>query len=87
MFRLLGYVFDSFERCGKPVSVCGEMAGNPRAAVALVGLGAKKLSMSTANIAGVKAALADVSTEEAKEIALQCKQMKTEEDIKSFLQI
>jgi phosphotransferase system enzyme I (PtsI) len=87
MFRLLGYIFDAFERCGKSVSVCGEMAGNPKAAVVLAGLGAKKFSMSAANMAGVKAALAGVSLEEAKEIALQCKRMKTEEDIKSFLEM
>jgi len=85
MFRLLGYIFEAFESRGKAVSVCGEMAGNPKAAVVLAGLGAKKLSMSTANIAGVKAALAAVSMEEAKEMAMQCKQIKTEGEIKEFL--
>jgi len=85
MFRLLGYIFEAFESRGKAVSVCGEMAGNPKAAVVLAGLGAKKLSMSTANIAGVKAALAAVSMEEAKEMAMQCKQIKTEGNIKEFL--
>lgn len=85
MFRLLGHIFEAFESRGKAVSVCGEMAGNPQAAVALAGLGAKKLSMSVANIAGVKAALASMSFEEAKEMALQCKQIKTEGGIKELL--
>ena len=85
MFRLLGYIFEAFESRGKAVSVCGEMAGNPKAAVVLAGLGAKKLSMSTANIAGVKAALAAVSMEEAKEMAKQCRRIKTEGGIKEFL--
>ena len=87
MLRLLGYIFDAFESRGKSVSVCGEMAGNPKAAVVLVGLGAKKLSMSSTNMAGVKAMLAGVSLEEAKEMALQCKQMRTEEEIKTFLKM
>ena len=61
------------------------MAGNPKAAIALAGLGAKKLSMSAANIAGVKAALASVSLEDAKELAKQCKNRKTEGEIKELL--
>lgn len=85
MLRLLGFIFESFDKRNKPVSVCGEMAGNPKAAVVLAGLGAKKLSMSAANIAGVKAALTGVSLEEAKDIALQCKQAKTEGKVKELL--
>ena len=85
MFRLLGFVFDAFENRRKEISVCGEMAGNPKAAIALAGLGAKKLSMSAANIAGVKAALASVSLEDAKELAKQCKNRKTEGEIKELL--
>lgn len=81
MIRLLGYIADAFNQRGKAISVCGEMAGNPKAAVILAGLGIKKLSMSVANIAGVKAALANVTLEEAKELANRCKKMKTEEDI------
>ena len=53
----------------------------------LAGLGAKKLSMSASNMAGVKAALANVSLEEATEMALQCKKMRTEEEIKAFLEM
>lgn len=86
MLRLLGYVFESFDACGKPVSVCGELAGNPKAAVLLVGLGARKLSMSSGNIAGVKAALAQTSLSEAQDIAKRCKQMETETEIKEFIQ-
>lgn len=85
MFRLLGYVLETFARQGKPVSVCGEMAGDPEAAVALAGLGARKLSMSAANVAGVKAALAQVSMEEAREMAQSCKQLKTEGEILAAL--
>lgn len=87
MLRLLGYVFESFDKRGKPVSVCGEMAGNPKSAVILAGLGAKKLSMSPANIAGVKAALAGVSLEEAKEMASRCKCLRTEGEVKELIRM
>lgn len=81
MIRLLGYIADAFNQKGKALSVCGEMAGNPKAAVILAGLGIKKLSMSAANIAGVKAALANITLEDARELANKCKKIKTEEEI------
>ncbi len=39
---------------GKPVSVCGEMAGDPAAAMLLMALGADSLSMSLGNLLKVK---------------------------------
>ncbi len=42
-------------RAGVPVTLCGEMAGNPLSAMALVGLGFRGLSMSAAAIGPVKA--------------------------------
>jgi phosphotransferase system, enzyme I, PtsP len=38
-----------------PVTLCGEMAGNPLAAMTLIGLGYRSLSMSPASIGPVKA--------------------------------
>jgi phosphotransferase system, enzyme I, PtsP len=39
------------------LSVCGEMAGDPAGALALVGLGVRSLSMTSASIASVKRAI------------------------------
>jgi phosphotransferase system enzyme I (PtsP) len=45
------------DTCGPrmPVTLCGELAGNPLAAMALVALGFRSLSMSPASIGPVKA--------------------------------
>ncbi len=51
---------------GKPVGICGEAASDPELAVVLVGLGAMTLSMAPVALAGVRAALADVTLEQAK---------------------
>ena len=69
MLRLLKFVFEEFTKRKKEISVCGEMAGNPETARLLVGLGARKLSMSSGNIAGIKAMLSGVSVSEAAEAA------------------
>ncbi|NUP07302.1 MAG: phosphoenolpyruvate--protein phosphotransferase [Polyangiaceae bacterium] len=42
---------------GKPVTVCGEAAGDPMAACLLIGLGLERLSMSPARAARVRAAV------------------------------
>jgi phosphotransferase system enzyme I (PtsI) len=39
------------------LSVCGEMAGDPAAALALVGLGVRSLSMSAPSLAAVRRAI------------------------------
>ncbi len=73
MLRLLKFVFTEFTKRGKEISVCGEMAGNPETARRLVGLGARKLSMSSGNIAGVKAMLSGISlSEEAQAAEKMC---------------
>jgi phosphotransferase system enzyme I (PtsP) len=52
--KFLGEVARACAAAGVPVSVCGEMAGRPIEAMALVGLGYRTLSMSAASIGPVK---------------------------------
>ncbi|MGK2914933.1 MAG: phosphoenolpyruvate--protein phosphotransferase [Porticoccaceae bacterium] len=51
-----------------PVSVCGELAGDPLGAVLLVGMGYDVLSMSSSNLLRVKATLRQLDTAEIKKI-------------------
>ncbi len=53
----------------KPVSVCGAMASDPLAAILLVGMGLRNLSMEASAIPEVKAALSRVSLAEAEDAA------------------
>jgi phosphoenolpyruvate-protein kinase (PTS system EI component) len=50
---------------GRWVGVCGELAGDPQAAVLLAGLGVRELSMAAGRIPAVKAALREVDAEQA----------------------
>jgi phosphotransferase system enzyme I (PtsP) len=50
-------VIETAHRQGKPVSVCGEMAGDPAGALLLLGMGADTLSMSPSLLAEVKLAI------------------------------
>jgi phosphotransferase system enzyme I (PtsP) len=53
-------------RCGKPVSACGEMAGDPVGAVLLLGMGADALSMSAPALTSVKRAIRSVTAARAR---------------------
>lgn len=53
--RALQQIVSVAGKAGLPVTLCGEMAGSPLAAMALIGLGYRSLSMSASAIGPVKA--------------------------------
>ena len=54
VLRLMQFAAEAGMRAGIPVSICGEIAGDPRFAVLLVGLGFRELSMAAASLPRVK---------------------------------
>ncbi|MBM85509.1 MAG: phosphoenolpyruvate--protein phosphotransferase [Rhodospirillaceae bacterium] len=54
VLRLIQFTVGAAQRGNKPVSVCGEIAGDPRFAPLLVGLGVRELSMTSQSIPRVK---------------------------------
>ncbi|GAB6052242.1 phosphoenolpyruvate--protein phosphotransferase [Magnetospira thiophila] len=54
VLRLIQFSAQAALRAGIPVSLCGEMAGDPRYTALLLGLGIRELSMSAHNIPRVK---------------------------------
>jgi phosphoenolpyruvate-protein phosphotransferase len=61
LLRLVRQAVESSARAGVELSVCGEMAGDPVAALALVGLGVRQLSMSAPSLAAVRRAVRGAS--------------------------
>jgi phosphotransferase system enzyme I (PtsP) len=58
--RALAAIAEAAGRHNKPLSLCGEMAGRPLEALALIGLGYRSISMSAAAIGPVKAMLTEL---------------------------
>lgn len=81
MLRIMGMAASAFNQAGKPISVCGELGGNPDAAVLLVGLGIRKLSMSASCIAGVKRRLSQITIDQAQKAAAQAVNLPTQEEV------
>jgi phosphotransferase system enzyme I (PtsP) len=58
--RVLKQIADAGHRHNTPVTLCGELAGRPISAMALLGLGFRSISMSPASIGPVKAMLTEL---------------------------
>jgi phosphotransferase system enzyme I (PtsI) len=85
IFRVLQMVLEACQRTGTPVTLCGEMAGQPRSALVLFGMGLRRFSMSPAFVPTVKNLLAGVTTAQAERFAHHVLQLSTSEEIRSYL--
>ena len=71
VLQALRIVVDGAHAEGKPVSICGEMAGDPAAAVLLLALGFDSLSMNATNLPKVKWLLRQITMDKARELLAQ----------------
>ncbi len=78
---LIKRVVDTCDQLGKPVSVCGEMAGHPLLSLALVGLGVRTLSMSPALMGPVKKAIRSSEKAFLEELASRLLTLGTAEEV------
>ena len=68
-----------------PVSICGEMAGDPLATILLVGLGLDSLSLSPGLLPEVKEIIRSLSLEEANQVAGDCLEFETGAEVRNHL--
>jgi phosphotransferase system enzyme I (PtsI) len=85
VLRLIKMVADSGQRTNTPVSICGEMAGDPLATTLLLGLGLDCLSLSPGLIPEVKEVIRAIHAEKAREIADECLAMDTGTEVREYL--
>ncbi|MDT3719179.1 phosphoenolpyruvate--protein phosphotransferase [Pseudomonas oryzihabitans] len=87
VLQALQQVVDGAHAEGVPVSICGEMAGDPAAAVLLMGMGFDTLSMNATNLPKVKWLLRQVTLEKAQELVQQMRQIDNPQVIHSALHL
>ena len=61
-------IIDQANKTDTPVSVCGEIAGDPIGAILLMGMGYKKLSMNAASLLKIKAVIRETNLKFAQEL-------------------
>ncbi|MCC6644490.1 MAG: phosphoenolpyruvate--protein phosphotransferase [Polyangiaceae bacterium] len=87
VLRLLSGVASSSSAAGCPASVCGAMAADPLAALLLVGLGFRALSMEPGAIPEVKEALSRVTLSEVTEAATGALRLTSADEIEHALAV
>jgi phosphotransferase system enzyme I (PtsI) len=85
VLRLLRAIAIAAKRAKCPVSVCGEMAGDPLLVGLLVGLGYRSFSMAPAALPVVKQALRGVDSQEAGRVARLAQRAASADEVDSLL--
>jgi phosphotransferase system enzyme I (PtsI) len=85
VLRLIHEVVDAADAAQKPVSVCGEMGSNSRAATLLLGFGVRSFSMVAARIPRIKQVLERVTVEEARETAREALEQPDSDSVKMIV--
>jgi phosphoenolpyruvate-protein phosphotransferase (PTS system enzyme I) len=86
ILRMLRFVIDSACAAGIEISLCGEMAADPRQALLLVGMGLRRLSVSPRRIPEIKSWIRDVSAAKLAELAGRCLEYSTAVEVQRHLE-
>ncbi len=87
VLKALCHIAKEANSVGKPVGICGEMAGDPAAAVLLMAMGFNVLSMNATNLLKVKWALRRITLTRAQDILDKVLQLDNAHVIKSTLEL
>ena len=85
VLRSIRHTIEAGQRAGRWVGVCGEMAGDPRMAVLLVGLGVDELSVSCFDLPRVKASIRSVQHARARAVAEEALALPSADAIRELL--
>ncbi len=84
VLRMIEKTVQAARNAGKWVGVCGGVAGDPKGAAILTGLGVSELSITTPAIATVKAHIRSLSLTEMQSLAQQALQCRTAAEVRSL---
>jgi phosphotransferase system enzyme I (PtsI) len=86
ILRMLRFVIQSGNQAGIEISLCGEMAADPRYAMLLIGLGLRRLSMSPRQIPEVKTWIRETSITELTALVERCLQYSTAGEVQQHVE-
>ncbi|MDP9274931.1 MAG: PTS fructose transporter subunit IIA, partial [Chloroflexota bacterium] len=86
LLQLVRLAVEAAGRAGIELSICGEMAGDPEAALVLVGLGVRVLSVSPTSIAAVRRSLRGANRGDLERVAMAALSDASAADVRRRLQ-
>ncbi len=86
IIKTLKFIFDAANKANKKVSICGEMGGDPKATLLLLGLGnINQLSMDPHSIPKIKKIIRAVDMNEARRLADNVLEMCSSKEISRYI--
>ena len=85
VLRLIEATIRAADRAGIEVSLCGELAGDARAAPLLLGLGLRKFSAAAPSLPRLKEKISATTLEEARGLARRALQAASAEEVRALL--
>ncbi len=85
VIQLVKDIIRSAHRHQTPVSLCGEMAGEPEFTMLLLGLGLKTLSITPPAIPEIKKIIRSVSLDQCKRVARKVSQFESDRQVHNYL--
>jgi phosphotransferase system enzyme I (PtsP) len=85
VLRAIAEIVAGGRRASCPVSVCGEMAGDPLGALVLLGFGIDSLSMSAGSLPRIKRVIRSVPLEHARRLAFESLDCERGDDVRQLL--
>lgn len=85
ILRSIQMVVKAANAAGKPVAMCGDMAGDPRFCWVLLGLGLRALSMAPRQIPMVKSIIRSTKLGEAEKLTAEIMGLRTEDEIEEVV--
>ena len=85
VLKVLQQVATACQQVNLPLQLCGEMAADPAAALILVGMGYRELSMNVLSLARVKRAISRFDQRELEILVDQISEFETEARVKDYL--
>ncbi|MDX2214870.1 MAG: phosphoenolpyruvate--protein phosphotransferase, partial [Oculatellaceae cyanobacterium bins.114] len=85
VLRMINQTVKAASASGKWVGVCGGMAGDPKGAAILAGLGVSELSISIPSVAAVKAKLRSLSLAQTQDLATRALKCRNAQEVRALL--
>jgi phosphotransferase system enzyme I (PtsI) len=86
VLRLIHSVAEAAQKAGRPLTICGDMAGEPGYAELLIGLGLREFSVAPGEILEVKSAIRKVSLADAQQLAAKALELGSVAEVEALLQ-
>jgi phosphotransferase system enzyme I (PtsI) len=85
VLRLIHLVAEAARAADRPLTICGEMAGNPAWTGLLLGLGLRRFSVAAGQMLEVKSAIRRARVDEAERLARRALELATAAEIEALL--